>query len=109
MTDAELDRLDKLAGEKIMDWPDSCRAADGSYPDGNGQQWQPSRNIAQAWECLEKFQKFGPSIRFSCDTYSWDCWFPYSDFPRPKDESATAPLAIVKAALAAKGVDIGNS
>lgn len=58
-----LDELDRLAAEKIMGWVlyngGGC-SMEGTYKEGseyrlNRDQWQPTRNIAQAWQCLEKF------------------------------------------------------
>lgn len=107
-----IDELDKLAAEKIFGWVyfdiPRTRAywSDGENHIIDDVDWNPTENIAQAWECLEKFET----------------WRIYNDAVDDKIEvhvlserdirygafAVTAPLAIVKACLKAKGIDIGN-
>lgn len=107
---AELDRLDKLAAEKVMGWiwdpAHDCYLdglsikATGAESDEN--HWQPTRNIAQAWECLEKLDEIGWNVSFGYSGYKavimTDNWI--------EESAETAPLAIVRACLKAKGVEI---
>lgn len=104
-----LDELDRLAAEKIMGWIMDLGSAYAKDSDGNPAQemheiWQPTRNIAQAWECLEKLKRLGPAVSYSCDTSDWECQFRYSDLEINDWESRSAPEAIVRACLKAKGV-----
>lgn len=129
----ELDRLDKLAAEKVMGWElagfpgrtysgqgELCYWTDGSVAQtmGNivaeGISWQPTRNIAQAWECLEKSDG-QPQIM---QTYffddpehrkQWQCAITHLFHKNPEyviAKAETAPEAIVKACLKAKGVTV---
>lgn len=120
-----LDELDKLAAEKIMGWTwfeghglwktnmgymhdgellpywpkdKAIRGTTETYP-----RWQPTSNIVQAWECLECIPKRRYRIHgnFSSTLVVIE----------PEDdafhgEGATTPLAIVKACLKAKGVEV---
>lgn len=116
-----LDELDRLCAQKVMGWklgnhpgyPNSeilwfhsaeCPVID--EPD-----FRPTRNIAQAWECLEKFPAYVVATYYkhtkneivkvhaakAFKTLGVD-----TDFI----EAETAPLAITKACLSACGVDI---
>lgn len=109
-----LDELDRLAAEKIMGWTYTetfnlagVEVGPGIIEKNNPAYcWQPTRNIAQAWELLEKFPAMqffmrnpGVSPRFECILYR-----------HPEEnsvfinEAETASLAIVKACLKAKGI-----
>lgn len=96
-----LDELDRLAAEKIMLFED----IEGLYSFRHllmlpyRTTWEPTRNIAQAWECLEKL-----GMLFRIDALHYDKRFRCELFPShiyANDE--TAPLAIVKACLKAVG------
>lgn len=113
-----LDELDRLAAEKVMGMQELSAKDfipvpnDGKLyftklhaPECCPEPWQPTRNIAQAWECLEKFTSIGPVVSYSCDTSNWSCEFRYSDIEVDR-ECATAPEAIVRACLKVKGVDV---
>lgn len=116
MTDAELDALDRLCATRIMGWELEATPYPNDHrnfwnkgsgvldtPEGC---WQPTRNIAQAWECLEK----------SGYPYVIDSYPAKPDLaPRcillliDRDVEAraeTAPLAIVMAVLKAKGIEV---
>lgn len=69
--------------------------------------WQPTRNISQAWEVLEKFNHPAQGVRVSKKPGDID----YSAEIRNCSEDEiygahanTAPLAIVRACLKAKGL-----
>lgn len=118
-----LDELDRLAAEKVMGWESTCYhwregtkvkyyKTGHSYKDKKA--WQPTRNIAQAWECLEKLKPDRIFIegkdKKSCNislggifsqTYGYECGIGFGS----KDcDSATE--AIVRACLKAKGVEV---
>lgn len=118
------DELDRLCAEKIMGWKhlagefvtqqhfplEPIRYGDNS---SGGRWWtvyQPTKNIAQAWELLEKFNKWAfhsyasPAGRH----YSFTIYIDY-EYQMGKmfgGHEDTAPLAIVKACLKAKGVEV---
>jgi hypothetical protein len=96
MTDdtTELDRLDALCAEGIMGWDLSKRTIDLF--------WQPTRNISQAFEVLEKFKHFriNSTVSGPIEAVIFD-----EDWKLIQNSCAsTAPLAIVKACLKAKGL-----
>ncbi len=111
----DLDRLDRLAAEIIMGYKPNNFGhvayglkVKGQYEIFYGDSsdyFEPTRNISQAWELLEKFKDvtyYYPHIWFG-----GKYWHAYVD----KNilwaaEEKTAPLAIVKACLLAKGVEI---
>lgn len=105
-----LDELDKLAAEKVMGW-EINEHPKNAYPAYWGRDtsarwitdWQPTRNISQAWECLEKFKEFridqeeGPEFMNVIIWFNGDMHYGYGD---------GIPEAIVRACLAAKGVEV---
>jgi hypothetical protein len=119
-----LDELDKLAATEVMGWyagncgpdvfyfdsPDNYDDIDEAlyhvhkvYHQSGFDHWQPTRNIAQAWEMLDKFPEFridqeeGPKY---LNVIIWDKGEMYYG------TADTAPLAIVRACLKAKGVSV---
>lgn len=100
-----LQELDRLAGEKIMGY----KLIMGKWIiDDLGyfnDYWQPTRNIAQAWQCLEKLNS---EYRiFSSLTGGHYC----DVLPDPKANwicgyGEQASIAIVRACLMAKGIEI---
>jgi hypothetical protein len=107
-----LDDLDKLAAEKVMGWHavhtswcekrvEKCGGKDELFPDWflmPHDFWQPTRRIEQAWECLEKFG----SQTVDRNGDEWSCWMPGIE----RQCAPTAPEAIVRACLRAKGVEV---
>lgn len=115
-----LDELDRLAAEKVMGMQELSAKDfipvpnDGKLyftklhaPECCPEPWQPTRNIAQAWECLEKFDKIGHSISM-CNLRKgdWNCEIIDRDDGCFSSKAETAPLAIVRACLKAKGVEV---
>ena len=104
----DLDKIDRLAAEKVMGWVYSNgHAGDESmecWP-----YWQPTRNIAQAWECLEKFvPKHDFSVEFQSNYGVDDAtgWSVAIDGVSTVQFAETAPLAIVLACLRAKNIEV---
>lgn len=103
-----LDELDRLAAEKIMEWF-------GIYLEDNvwllprtpvgcifkeREDWQPTRNISQAWELLEKF----PEWKLDYEHGNFQAIiFSNGDMHYGNGD---APLAIVKAVLKTRGISI---
>lgn len=117
-----LDELDRLAAEKVMGWKDGDMAINGDWHiDLNGNKWEPTRDIAQAWECLDKIENVAQySISLSkqknLPTYAKCSIYMDAELKQFgiyvagiisfKDEGETIPIAIVRACLKAKGVEI---
>lgn len=116
-----LDELDRLAAEKIMGWELRYqvwfRATCGNEIDikrdflMSHNQWQPTKNIAQAWQCLEKLREDGWFS--SCTELTHDSGEPdwmwglihIKDGITRFTGRGPAPLAIVTACLKAKGIE----
>lgn len=99
----DLDKLDRLAAEKVLgktQMPEFEMVNGKCYVDREF--WQPTRNIAQAWECLEKADllnwydlgRIGTSYRI-VDGYGEELAL-----------ADTAPEAIVRAVLKDSGVEV---
>lgn len=88
-----LDELDRMAAEKVMGGQLLC-----SSPE-----WQPTRNIAQAWECLDKFKWAEPEINWSDEQHCWGCTFRKGPRDGYMECTNTAAEAIVLACLKAHG------
>lgn len=116
MTD-DLDRLDRLAATEIMGWSNINdlwmqnvnNKWEPMYQGHSG--WQPTRNIAQAWELLEKINKNFAVTRFYEKNNLSDLNIVYGakvflEFGHDVEYSKaeTAELAIVLACLQAKGI-----
>jgi len=97
MTDAELDALDRRVAEKVMGYP-----ANYGGP-LNCLNYQPTRDIAQAWQCLEKFQY--QALGHHDKDQVWTVWMYHGEL-RVEAQAETASLAICMAALKAKGVEV---
>lgn len=108
-----LDELDRLAADKVMGWHQAMFSFSSHDPfpvwhdESNKfvskpEYWQPTRNIAQAYELLEKFEKF-TVMKFE---------LPHIGKYRAQvnddllTSGETAAEAIVKACLKAKGINI---
>lgn len=117
-----LDELDRLAAEKVMgfrlvdDWAWEGEkyleyqvpgSAERTAYEETAPIWQPTRNIAQAWECLEKFDNWQVerSPAPMEDPYGCTILTKENDV-LTFERGATAAEAITLAALAAKGVEI---
>lgn len=117
-----LDDLDKICAEKILGWslitPNDSRLPlyykdfDGEWPQVG--QYQPTRNIAQAWDLAEKFDFFNlwydktNTLLHEAFGGKWECTVvPHRDLndKRMYEYADTAPLAIVRACLRAKGIE----
>lgn len=107
------EQIDALVAEKLMHWKRSTHRGefvwDAPLEECHGyvfdrETWQPTRNIAQAFQVLEKFRYAAGKGVILCDsTYGWTC--DISDggnFHRA--EANTASRAICLAALKAVGV-----
>lgn len=127
MTNEELDNLDKLCAIHVMGFKTEHPPAalhptlNPTYLWAHGvcvgvtghqhshRHWSPTRNIAQAWECLEQFGKeWIVTIEGPWTDGSWDVSLLYEgeytkNYHRQADD---APLAIVLACLKAKGVKV---
>lgn len=132
MTDSELEKIDRLCAIHLMGWfwreqPNKGGLLhkammseyygwvrndtdDYSTWDVVNKAWEPTRNIAQAWECLEKFDRSKePSIRWEYDDNLWlICWWDDEGDDEVDNfiTAETAPLAICLACLKAKGIEI---
>ncbi len=110
-----LDELDRLAAEKVMGWIPYGKlyfyvgvGLDSKKIDQRQDEWQPTRNIAQAWQLLEKIQAMNilPGISTLPSRNIWAVYL--SENGRPANfvsaEATTAPEAITRACLKASGV-----
>jgi hypothetical protein len=117
MTDdtKELDRLDELCAEGIM----GCKIVEyvlgGEHWESPNSRlshvkhWQPTRNISQAFEVLGKLNIHRCRIEFENNNKLWGCNLEFNIqegwcFSNFFDRADTAPLAIVRACLKAKGL-----
>ncbi len=104
--DNELDILDDLCAAFIMGAVADADCPFGPYFDICGMNWRPTRNIAQAWKCLEKldveFSVYSPHR--SNDPEKFVVNVMGNDFVMRHVRDSSLPLAIVKACLAAVGV-----
>lgn len=118
-----LDQLDALCATEIMGFtkwqlPNSERHREDialkperwlyKGLDDDVENWQPTRNIAQAFEVLEKFIKEERCIAYDTNSDTWHCdLFDITYAGSHHDGVADTPaLAIVKACLKANGVEI---
>lgn len=113
----ELDRLDRLCAEKIMGWAihldeygNKSYYADGKLHWVCIEDYQPTRDIIWAWELLEKLDL--RSIRIT-RTATWNVSLleqfdedGNDAFRTFRSRANSGSLAIVKACLRAKEVDI---
>ncbi|TCJ98221.1 UNVERIFIED_ORG: hypothetical protein BDK47_1187 [Anoxybacillus amylolyticus] len=104
--------IDRLVAEKVMGWVQGEYAKDKWYYKKNEQiqgmakfinDWNPSTNIADAWQVVEKFEIV--EINRIMDGYSCEITL-FDPFRIRRGEAKTAPLAICLAALKAVGVDV---
>lgn len=116
VTNEQLDRLDRLCAEKIMGWTTVRGDYDhGYWRDEAGyfdkiarNRYQPTRNIAQAWELHQKVMRKTRDCEiliFNRQPDTYECRIKYSDQTFSSTEK-TMQLAIVLACLKAKGVEI---
>lgn len=95
-----LDELDKLSAEKIMGF-----TVDQYYYELTDHfEWQPTHNISQAWECLQKlgyeYSLYSTNGRHGCVVWPFGANYDYVS------EADSAAEAIVCACLRAKGITI---
>ncbi len=119
MTNTELDRLDRLTAVHVMGWNDGEsldpeRIYEPCYFINNVimeyvVDWQPTRSVAQAWECLEK--AFGASngnifFRYNSGPINneWIVTIDNED-TNAEAENSSVTLAIVRACLLAVGIN----
>ena len=111
----ELDRLDRLAAEKVMQYELIRDGEVYSWKIGRDElygqsyilkqeHWRPTRNVSQAWECLEKLNFFQVSVLHDCGGYI--CALQESPASLISAFCNTAPEAIVRACLRAKEVEV---
>ena len=114
MTNAE---IDKLVAEKIMGWtlPEETITYWSNWRDANGNElrsvkaWQPTSDIAQAWQVIEKLSQGGNDF---------DTWKRFSDILEKHAaihycslwgfSSSEASRIICMAALRALGVEVSE-
>jgi len=102
----ELDRFDRLAAEKIMGWN-----YEGLSPRAKGD-WKPTRNISQAFECLDKLNPYAFNLQRADGEYFVSLVIEFGEkflfVPEMGVLGAyyTAPETIVRACLKAKGIEI---
>lgn len=136
MTDSDLDKLDRQAAELIMGWsikvhqqgnrsweewvrngvPQMLVAKDILIGEILVNYWQPTRNISQAFELLEKTRGCDVMVSRRADPIrdklglEWVCQLCWNrgsiDFKLIHEEAETAPLAITLACLKSCGVEI---
>ena len=102
-------RIDTLVAEHVLGWGKKWFAwvdAENqpmSYTSGamHHVAFSPSTNISHAWQIFEKFIKDGQPVSIHREDGGWCCRLGTAEI---KDE-ASAPIAICKAALQAKGVE----
>ncbi len=87
--------LDRIVAERVMGLTD---ASDDDY-----RAWQPSTNIAHAWEVVERLRPTGARLILTDYGPDWDAVFRRSDDTYECAQADTAPLAICLAALRAVG------
>lgn len=104
-----LDELDRLAAEKVMGWVptnvhDFYKEKEGDTKFVNRDYWNPTRNISQAFECIEEMADerwlvtlYAGAQDKSAVIYRYDHSF--------HEYGNTLPEAIVRACLKAKGID----
>jgi len=121
MTHDEIDKmegreLDRAVAEKVMGWTrvDGYLPADTAWWDGEKERWleppnnqqcwnefQPSTDIAAAWEVVEKLV---PKERGHAVVIQWNgewCGVKFTQYSKKFTSARTAPLAISRAALKA--------
>lgn len=130
--DEEMGKLDRLCATEIMGWNEKPIGNTGLFwwdeSSIETSKWQPTRNIAQAFEVLEKTRTYiatqsaageqyileviyaNDGVLNGDPTMPWTCQGQYYfDKDEPlisfAEEAETAPLAIVKACLSVAGVE----
>lgn len=107
-----LDDLDRLAAEKIMEWhiDDDGFMCDRNLQWYDKDGWQPTRNISQAWECLDSLGLVHIRLVRDGTEGVWRVGLAgigeEDQIYRACIEAQAAPEAIVRACLKAKGVEI---
>ncbi len=111
--------IDRLIAEKVMEWEvieykniNTTVIDDGEFP-YEIEEFKPSKDMADAWEVVEKLRKFRAfSIHDAWDEEDnliYSARFLYADGAHVIEYQAydkTAPLAICKAALKSVGVEV---
>lgn len=101
--------MDRLVAERVMGWEPKPPRWNGWWyyedhrPDEDSKCFQPSTNIAHAWEVVDRMKIRGDDV--CLDFYrSHDQWQVSTNAPKGRGSCAsadTAPLAICRAALKA--------
>jgi alkyl hydroperoxide reductase subunit AhpC len=101
--------LDALIAERVMGWKvvysDEPVVVSASFP--YPFPFNPSTDISDAWQVVEKLQSLGMTVHIIASKDGWysvDVWVDGTLLYT--SDAETAPLAIVKASLKAKGVKI---
>jgi hypothetical protein len=118
--------INKAIAEKIMGW-EAFKDDDGTiiswvteygnlfFSDDEGSEWQPSTDMADAWQVVEKMAEDNEwvlnELEHSLDhegrINGFYCYFHHLEIGSGGSVKAeTAPLAICLAALKAKGIDV---
>lgn len=114
-----LDELDRMAAEKVMGWKagqlNTWLSEDG-YLTRYANEWQPTGNIAQAWEVMEKATDHFSIITWSqfpesfhnYDNGKYEVRIRMKEWPRDVVSifDNSVPLAITKACLRAAGCEV---
>jgi len=114
----DLDKIDRLIAEKVMELH---REESGDFPniwfnDKNNpmffvQKFYPTRDISQAWMVVEKLIKEKSAFNLFWheeeEKQYWECHFCLDGENLAMAWNKSAPLAICRAALKAKGIDYG--
>lgn len=69
--------------------------------------WQPTRNIAQAWQIVTKFESEGHDVFIKTESMGWRCIIE-TDERGYTGYGETVMQAICRCALWTVGVDVGN-
>lgn len=105
--------MDALIAEKVMGWvpwvspvqargatkPDTWRTGDARKPTRKMEYWHPSKDIAAAWEVVDKMQNEGYRVRVEVRSSGAYCDIIAPDSGVDSARERTAPLAICVAAL----------
>lgn len=108
----KLDDLDRLAAEKIMGWEmryqvwynfSPNKPIDVRHDYLMSHQWKPTRNIVQAWECLDKVRDNEQSRKLwqNHGNSDWSC-----EIGGHWSYGGTIQKAIIRACLYTKGIEL---
>ena len=108
----ELTKIDDAVAEHVMRWQRRVYYWDRPKGEGNHymlwcKNWQPTRNIAQAWQLVTKFESENYDVLLGTFGTRWRCIFE-SEERGYTGYGETAMMAIATCALKAAGVEIGK-